>query len=524
MKDVETETENGEEIRAFFEHLTGPSRGKVSWATADHAIIVVLPDRTIRLRPAFDESTDGRPIAELAWTDSSYTLEALEGQKIWVNGRLTGSAQLRHGDMVEMGETGPMSRFRLCNDSYPLHWTVEDIASDTIAYFRTSRRPIASRASTAIGEFLRRTLLNTTVLFRIAVTLILIGFAVLGVLQYRTNLILQESLRTEAYRLEAVAAAIEKAREEALQPGDLKRLREELDIHLTTNAERLAALERRSKAAARVIEASVRSVAFLQGAYGLRDNETGRLLRHVLDDKGAPRMTPLGQSVISPDGDGPIVEAQFTGTGFLLGDGRYLVTNRHVALPWATKEKLEVFAAHGLKPEMLRLVAFFHGHPTSIEASLHLASEAADISLLALDAPPPEETGLSMAEGLPAPGEEVIVMGFPTGLQALLLQAGPDFLKDLESSGDDDFWKVAARLAESDLMVPLASRGIVAKTAESVIVYDAETAHGGSGGPVLDLEGRVVGIIAAVLPEFGGSNIGVSVAELKALLLEARHR
>ena len=200
-----------------------------------------------------------------------------------------------------------------------------------------------------------------------------------------------------------------------------------------------------------------------------------------------------------------------------------MATNRHVAIPWSTAGKLEFFHAQGLKPEMLQLVAFFHGHPTAFEASLHMTSETADLSLLVLDALPPGETGLTLAEAPPAPGEEVIVMGFPTGLQALLLQAGQDFLKDLENSGEVDFWKVAARLADSGLMVPLASRGIVGKTTESVIVYDAETAHGGSGGPVLDMEGRVVGINAIVLPEFGGSNIGVPATELQELLAISRH-
>ncbi len=44
---------------------------------------------------------------------------------------------------------------------------------------------------------------------------------------------------------------------------------------------------------------------------------------------------------------------------------------------------------------------------------------------------------------------------------------------------------------------------------DQFIVYDAETTFGGSGGPVLDLNGRVIAINAAIIPEFGGSNMGV---------------
>ena len=50
------------------------------------------------------------------------------------------------------------------------------------------------------------------------------------------------------------------------------------------------------------------------------------------------------------------------------------------------------------------------------------------------------------------------------------------------------------------------------------LVYDAETTHGGSGGPVVALDGEVVAVNAAILPEFGGSNLGVPAAIVRELL------
>ena len=41
---------------------------------------------------------------------------------------------------------------------------------------------------------------------------------------------------------------------------------------------------------------------------------------------------------------------------------------------------------------------------------------------------------------------------------------------------------------------------------------------GGSGGPALDRNGHVVAVNAAILPEFGGANIGVPVHEVRRLL------
>ena len=68
------------------------------------------------------------------------------------------------------------------------------------------------------------------------------------------------------------------------------------------------------------------------------------------------------------------------------------------------------------------------------------------------------------------------------------------------------------------------SRGIVGQVSQATSVYDAETALGGSGGPVLDISGAVVAVNAAILPKYGGSNLGVPVAWVRALLAEASLR
>ena len=112
-------------------------------------------------------------------------------------------------------------------------------------------------------------------------------------------------------------------------------------------------------------------------------------------------------------------------------------------------------------------------------------------------------------------------MGYPTGLRSMLAQSGGTFIKKLQNDGDLNFWNVAARLATDRLIWPLASRGIVGKVGEVAIVYDAETTHGGSGGPVLNLQGEVIAVNTAILPDFGGSNLGIPVEKVRALLKQS---
>jgi len=109
----------------------------------------------------------------------------------------------------------------------------------------------------------------------------------------------------------------------------------------------------------------------------------------------------------------------------------------------------------------------------------------------------------------PTPGEAAVLLGFPTGIRALLARAGDAFVARLSGQTGVDLDHATVALAKAGLIQPLASRGIVGQVSGEAIVYDAQTAAGGSGGPVLNLKGNVMAINRSTLPEFGGSNIGV---------------
>ena len=99
-----------------------------------------------------------------------------------------------------------------------------------------------------------------------------------------------------------------------------------------------------------------------------------------------------------------------------------------------------------------------------------------------------------------------------------MARTNPEFVEDLLDADITDFWEVAARLSRAGHVTPLATRGIVGQVTTQSVVYDAETTSGGSGGPVLSLDGQVVAVNAAVVPEFGGSNLGVPAARARELL------
>ncbi len=232
-------------------------------------------------------------------------------------------------------------------------------------------------------------------------------------------------------------------------------------------------------------------------------------------------ISPVSQPLLSLEGDGPVAERNFIGTGFAVGDGNALVTNRHVALPWEGDSDFEALASQGLAPVMIKFIIYLPGKTAAAAVELLRVSEDADLAILRrLDESEPV-VGLRLADAPSVPGDEVIVMGYPTGLRSMLAQSGAAFIEELEQTENTGFWSVAARLAEADFIAPLASRGIVGQSTAATIVYDAETTHGGSGGPVLDISGSVVAVNAAILPEYGGSNLGIPVEKIRALLVDA---
>ncbi len=510
--------ENAPEPVASLDHLTGGDEGVQTSLHGETLDVYLRANRRVHIAPARSGSEGGQEIARLHLAAGSYEIEARGDHQIWINKKSVSAHVLRSGDVIEFGNNGPMSRFCLCADEEKPRKVVSEILSEAIAYLRTSRQPIFTRVCRALMSVFRRFAGQTTVLFRLGVIAAITSLGLLVYQQYQINAMLQSDLARERANIEKFAESLAQAREQALTPDDLNTLRDRIDETLTENTGRLEVLEKSRKASARAIAAAAPSVMFLQGSYAFKETSTGRFLRYLAGPDGRTLADARGNPRLTLEGEGPIAEKRYTGTGFVLARGGRIVTNRHVALPWESDANLTAFGGRGLQPEFTRFVAYMPGRVEALPVELVRASDDADVAVLKFTGTSPEVAGLELSSVELTSGDNVIVMGYPTGLRAMLAQAGKSFVMKIREAGETNFWKVAERLSENSFIQPLASQGIVAKVTAATIVYDADTAKGGSGGPVMDSNGMVVGVNAAILPEYGGSNIGVPLEKLQQLL------
>jgi S1-C subfamily serine protease len=507
-------------VTASLEHLTGPRRGTASWWTG--TTVDVSLDNGLKICVAGPDSELPRDtlVARLRLSDGRYEIEALNDNIIWINGKPVLSGQLAQFDLIEFGDTGPLCRYRYYQQGSRIRKSLGDMVSDCIDYTRVSRKPRSVRLGGAIRDFFRDFAFETTLFFRLSVIVAIVALFVTVFYQDRANVRLQQQAESSAVQLESFSRTLTRTNLEALRLSDLNTMRQELDHSLTAAARRLDLLEKRSAASIRIIAESTRSIVFLQGAYGFRDTASDRMLRYKVNDDGRPLFSYRGEPLLTLEGDGEFAERQFTGTAFVVSADGALLTNRHVARPWEDDTSLETMAEQGMEPVLIKFVGHLPYVDQSFPVRLLKASDESDLAILLCGEVISNMQHLSLSDRPLKPGDEVIVMGYPTGLRSMLAQTGDTFLAALQEDEDLDFWAVAERLSKSEFIRPLSSRGIVGQITAATVVYDADTTHGGSGGPVLDINGEVVAVNTAIIPEYGGSNFGVPVDQVRRLLAE----
>jgi serine protease Do len=218
----------------------------------------------------------------------------------------------------------------------------------------------------------------------------------------------------------------------------------------------------------------------------------------------------------------PGLRARISGTGFLVGKG-LLATNRHVAEPWYEDSEADALMRRGAAPQLEKLIAFFPGSPTPITITPIILSANTDLALLRAESTPPfNPQALPLANSSTPPGDLVTVIGYPMGIAGMVAKSPPAVYERLAYRHDDI--GAANELAALSLIRPSATVGHLGDVVGEKLIYDAPTAHGGSGGPVFNSRGEVIGVNAAYIDGFSGGTLGVSVQALQPLLEAAAKR
>lgn len=208
-------------------------------------------------------------------------------------------------------------------------------------------------------------------------------------------------------------------------------------------------------------------------------------------------------------------------TGFLTNNG-IVVSNRHVMEPWFGDAKAQRLIFQGFVPTRERVLAYFPTLSAPLELSDFFSASESDVAIAHVQLPPSASVSpLELARVTSAPGDPVLVIGYPLGVTTMLAKSTA---LPYELSGLRDEQQVD-RLAQINLIRPSVTQGHLSDVIGTSLMYDAATAHGSSGGPVLNMQGEVVGVNAALINGFDGTSLGVSVDALHDLLRkwEQRH-
>ena len=217
----------------------------------------------------------------------------------------------------------------------------------------------------------------------------------------------------------------------------------------------------------------------------------------------------------------PEIRARVSGTGFLAGD-HLVATNRHIAEPWYGDSEAEKLIRSGATPAVETLVIFFPGWLTPVRLSPASVSKTSDVAILrAEDSEIVRRLPiLPLATSPGSAGQFIDVIGYPMGIAGMIAKS-PAALNQLLTYRPSEII-LARALAAKSLIRPLSTCGHLGDVIGDTLIYDAATAHGGSGGPVFNANGEVIGVNSAYIDGFSGASIGVSIESLRPLLLEVQ--
>lgn len=442
-------------MKARISYLTGPRAGQSLVLDKPYVTIGRHPLSDVRFSPDEDLTVSGRHAA-LVLRDGVYLLRDLGSTNgTMVNGvRLFGEHVLADRDVIQLGANGPSLRFgiiwqeRASLEEAP---TVSMQASPpTTAAPRVRPTPYAGIPQTP--TVVRRAVQKHTHRLRTTVVLLTVLFTVLiggGIWQIRRA---DRQLHAERERLLRQADSLILALSAV---GD------------TGNAIRSALADAQAETA------RLRGAIESAGSNRSELAELRQRMRiHAAEQHRLASVASIDAAKISRDNSDAVAIAlveyadgrRFSGTAFAVRsdtEGGWLLTSKHVVQDSA-----------GTRPSRLGVV--FNGSNQNFRATVVAVHPTADVALLRVPVARgvPVVSGLAEASALPSPGDPVVLVGFPLGLE-------------LPMGGD---WRKLGVSTSTTLAA-------VSKSLPNLLQLDGFGAEGASGSPVFDRSGRVVGVL-----------------------------
>ena len=297
----------------------------------------------------------------------------------------------------------------------------------------------------------------------------------------------------------------------------------DIDSRLKQTDSRIGKLESESRIAQEIVRDYSDSVCLIYAIVGFREKKTGaRLNLAGIEANGNPTTDEKGNVIVTTESTGHPVQIHVFGSGFLIDNAGHILTNHHVLEPWWPDAKSIPTPNEAFEPAMLSLWAFFPGKEAPLPMRVQSLGEDADLGLGVVDLPANHPRPVTIEQQTSISGSAVVLIGYPTGVEGILARIDETTLKRIAQAVGNNTQDLVEELGRRKLIRPLVTQGHLGVVGPDRLVYDAQTTHGGSGGPVFDGGGKVIGVNFAILSDFTGSNFAVPIAHAAKMLQTSR--
>jgi DNA-binding response OmpR family regulator len=293
----------------------------------------------------------------------------------------------------------------------------------------------------------------------------------------------------------------------------------DLDSRLKQTDSRIGKLETESRIAEQTVRDYSNSVCLIYAIVGFHEKRSGAQLRFAgIDAKGDPVVDDKGKVIVTTEGGTRPVQLHVFGSGFLVDTAGHILTNHHVLEPWWHNAQAIPVPSDTFDPTIVSMWAYFPGNEAPLPLRVQGLSEDSDLGLAAVDLPASHPKPVTIDQQAAISGSPVVLIGYPTGVEGILARIDEPTLKRIAQETGNNTEGLVQELGRRKLIRPLVTQGHLGVVGPDRLVYDAQTTSGGSGGPVFNASGKVIGVNFAILLGFSGSNFAVPIAHAAKML------